>query len=892
MANSQTYLQGLGQSQVTSLSNIQGAGLTLPTLTSNFIDTRSPGKLEVLFNTSNNSNVLYTTNKPTNLYLKGPLAERLDYIDINTGQVNIIKTTSQSAIKDGQFITKFLGTNAGIKFILRQLYGQGFQPFDETKIYNPASPILAAYRLATLSLLERPVRHLDTSNIVGGLIGAAGLGTIVRTVGGLFGGGSPPLPSPPRSSVASEASRGGLFSVATFTSLLGGGDRSDKVVSPLARPDVKGLLRGQTATNAYNSQRYIKLVNNGTTAKNGFFTRLLTGVGRYLQNNTLLGGILPPKQPWPAEYRADEQTYDYYLNSGKLFDPNYTGVNSGGILGGVLNAIGFGKKADYSLAVTQRFYGKSKNKPNFNRSINVSRLDNYLISSTLTNKIGVKTLDKSSEIGVADISSGQQQQSSLLNILKSTVGLSTDDTSKLKYTDVVGVTQDGNSEQSDQLFNYAILKEDPKKYSDTFTDPQNQKVKDIAENFSKAIVNILGQEDKKYKPVSDSGEVDYILPQQFSTLNYSSKNFVNDKIGFNYLKENTSPSKYIDRFFDNKGQPTRNGKSETERFIEPTNNVDYVNSLGVLTDKEFDQKYRNIKENKFGGKYGPDIIKFYFYDIVNKKYIPFAATVKDINDINNAQWEEIDYLGRADKQFYYKNFTRELSFNFTVNAHSIKELLPMWQRINYLTSLTKPSNYTQGQFGGFMIPPMVELNLGDFYKKHFVIIRSCNVTIPEDCSWETLSEDITENWYWGPNKTFEWMDSKDKHAQFPRTANISLTMNVLEKDRPKAGRAMWGDAFVIQADVVSSNLEKTQKENLINEGIYTIDYLDDNDFRKDFSIGIRYDTDISSLSRNDLRKTVGNASAQNSAAQNSVGQNVNGQNSTTQQSLNFNLSTP
>lgn len=830
-------LGGDGGTQVTTLSNIQGNGLKLPPNVNTFIDTRAPGKLEVLFNTGNNSTVLYTTNKPQNIYLKGPLAERLDYVDINKGQQNEIKTASQASINDARLITKFLGTTAGTRFILRQLYIQGLQPFDETKIYNPASPILAAVRLATFGIADRPTRHIDTSNIVGGLIGAAGLGSAVRLVGGLFGGG-PPLPSPPRSSVASEASRGGFFSTATFTSLLGGGDRSDQVVSPLARPDVKGLLRGQTATNAYNSQRYIKLVSNGTTAKSGLFSKLLNAAGRFLQNNTLIGGILPPKQPWAANYRADEQTYDYYLNSGKLFKPDNTGIASGGILSGVLNSLGFGKKANYSLAVTQRFSNSSLNTPDFNRTIIVSRNDSIKTkkwsekspnwssntSTEITNQIGVKTLDSDSTITTTTVYGDIQ-------------------TGGLKYSELVGLTPDGNSEQSDQLLNYKVLTDSPKNFTDTFTDIQNSKVKDIAENFSKAITNILGQDNSSHYSANYES-VKRILPEQFTPLNYNSKTFVNDDVGFKYLnniKAKDQTGKYSNRFKDNASIPSRDGKKiGVNRFIRPTNDVDYVNALNVLSVDEFNSSYNPTKD--WNGM-GPDIIKFYFYDIVNQKYIPFNATVKGIQDANTAEWETIDYLGRPDKQYYYKGFTREINFSFSTVAHSIKELVPMWQRINYLTSLTKPANYTLSNAGGFMIPPMVQLTLGDFYKNHFVVIKSCNITIPDDASWETLPESYTENWNWGPNKAFEWKDSKGNFAQFPRSADISVNMSVLEKDRPKAGRTLWGDAFVQRVDVASSNLANNVKQNMLNDGITSFDSYEDEATRNDFSIKIRVNND-------------------------------------------------
>jgi len=270
-------------------------------------------------------------------------------------------------------------------------------------------------------------------------------------------------------------------------------------------------------------------------------------------------------------------------------------------------------------------------------------------------------------------------------------------------------------------------------------------------------------------------------------------------------------TKYTDKFTgspDNLNFPTRLGKKYgKDRFIQPTNNVDYVNSLNVLNQEQFDKQYG--KDSEYGG-FGPDIIKFYFYDIINQKYIPFSATIKGIQDSNTAEWETIEYLGRPDKLYYYKGFTREVGFSFTVNAHSIKELLPMWSRINYLIGLTRPANYTLGDVGGYVVPPMVQLTLGDFYKNHFVLIRTCNITIPDDATWETIPENMTspnDTWSWGSNRAYKWDSNKNllnsrndksssegRFAQFPRTAEINLQMNVLEKDKPKTGRAVWGDA--------------------------------------------------------------------------------------------------
>jgi hypothetical protein len=816
MANSQTYVDGFTPegTQVTTLSGIQGSGLRLPVPSAQYINIRSPGKIERLFSTPGNSSVLYTTNKPQDLYLKGPVASQMfQYRSIEQGQRNKLTTVFEASRRDGDRVRKFLGSSTGTKFILKQLVLQGFQPHDETKVYNPASPIIAALRLASFGLVDRPTRHLDTSNIVGGLLGASGLGSIARTVGGLFGGGGPAVPAPPRSSVASLASNG--LGLSTFTSLLGGADRADQVVAPLARPDVRDLLRGQTATNAYNASRYSKLVSSGGGT---FFSKLLGGVGNFLQNNTLIGGVIPPKQPWNSKYRADEQTYDLYLANGKLFDVSGitpTKSNGSGIMSqlvsGVKNALGIGTATKFTgLSAGQRFYHASINRPTFQRYdafINNNGIKNYPASTGILEFNNVENV--ALNITSREVASLTQEG---VDRFKKPVlsGVNGTPTTQLKYTDVVKADRNNGTliEQSDQLLNYKVLALGAKTLPDTFVNINNQPIKDIATNLSDNLNKIINNGNNYV----ETPRINNVLPQQFAQVDIKSKQFKNDKIGFNYLTNISKENVYTSRFNENRGLPTRLGKKIGERFIQPTNNVDYVNSLNVLNEDEFKTQYGD--DSKYGSS-GPDIIKFFFYDIVNQKYIPFSATVKGIQDTNSAEWEPIEYLGRPDKLYYYKGFTREVNFNFVVNAHSIKELMPMWQRINYLVGLTRPSNYTMGAAGGFMVPPMVQLTLGDFYKNHFVVIKSCNVTIPDDASWETLPEKSTypkDNWYWGPDRSITWADtnniinprgeksdSQNRFAQFPRTAEISVQMSILEKDRPKTGRAVWGDAPVVPA---------------------------------------------------------------------------------------------
>ena len=830
MANSNTFVDGFtsGGEQVTTLSQVQGAGLTIPS--GDFINVRAPGKLEMLFNSNGNAAKLYSINKPEDVGLADALKRRYDYKNPNQGQASRVTSMVGFAAQDANLVRKFLGSGPGTRFITKQLVLQGFQAFDETKVYNPASPLIAAIKPASFGVLDRPTRHVDTSNIIGGIINGVGLGSVVSTIGALVGG-APAQPPPPRSSVASTASNG--LGLSTLTSFIGGGDRTSEVVTPIARGDVKDLLRGQTATNAYNAPRYARLVNN---SGGGFFSRLLGSVGSFFQNNTVVGGILPPKQPWASKYRADEETYDLMLNAGKLFDPNATGIGGGGIMSGLLNSIGFGKKANYSLAVNQRFYGKSKKPTSLTRLLIVNNVSKDGVANKdgfiFTKEIGVLSKDKNS----------------LLSTKLTTKAITPSGDSN-RYSDVVKV--DVDNEYSDQILNYTTYLDKKSRFKTTFSDQTSPAVKDIIANLDKAINAIRGANESKYG-IGFTGKKN-LQPLQFAK-------FSNDgtRIGANYLNQ-LDPTNLNDPYAKNdtyQGRfrrdettgnkvPTRLGEGPNDRYIRPTNNVDYVNSLEVLRPDQFDTLYTQQANG-----YGPDIIKFYFYDIVNKKYIPFNATIKSLSDNNAAEWETVEYLGRPDKLKYYKGFTRSVSFNFTVNAHSIKELMPMWNRINYLTGLTRPANYTDQAAGGFMISPMVQLTLGDFYKNHNVTINSCNVTIPEDTSWETIPENAANSWYYGPNKAIEWSSSTtiinprgDKAAsygrvaQFPRTAEIQIEMSVLEKDRPKTGRAIWGDA-----PVLIFNLSE------IDEGPGMVDNYSDKDYtdpaNNTFSKNIRYDNDV------------------------------------------------
>jgi hypothetical protein len=622
------------------------------------------------------------------------------------------------------------------------------------------------------------------------------------------------------------------------------------------RDGVKGLLRGNTATAGYNNKRYKSLMSN-STGKGGFFSNLLKSAGSFLKNNTILGGLLPPTQPIAGlNYRADEDTYDLMLNtnrwsnsithdrtSGKksanlnvnLNQGNnllYTGTqpkSKGGFIGGLLKAVGLQQITGGNSSGTSgmRFFATpltnivSKRLRLYVQS-NKNLRNNSFLSVTYSTTPGVGKLTDPYTISNVEISS-------------------VDGANTNRYGDLVKI--DGDVEYSDQLLNYKQYT-DPKlsvNYQRTLSDKTDKTVEYIQDLSRILKTKIAGNDNLKYGVDPIFGKT-----QQYAT----------DDVGFNYLakvkSDRTNPDgsdsanqyTYTGRIrYERKEKfPTLLGKKEgTDRFIRPTNNVDYVNSLGVLNADEFAEKYND----QFNGL-GPDLVKFYFYDIVNNRFIPFNATVKGLQENNTSTWEPIEYLGRPDKLYYYKGFTRDVSFNFKVVAHSVKELLPMWQRVNYLVGLTRPSNYTSTVNGGFMIPPMVQFTLGDFYKNHFVVLNSCNVSIPEDASWELINESTVQQQDWSYNLgnifTFDKTSMKGKVAQFPREAEITINMSLMEKDRPKTGRALWGNAPV--ATITQPELGETATVSTFG----TTDVYTNKDYsnvdNNDFSTNMRYDVDV------------------------------------------------
>ena len=92
----------------------------------------------------------------------------------------------------------------------------------------------------------------------------------------------------------------------------------------------------------------------------------------------------------------------------------------------------------------------------------------------------------------------------------------------------------------------------------------------------------------------------------------------------------------------------------------------------------------------------------------------------------------------------------------------------------------------------FIIPPFIKFTIGDVYKNQPAVIKSVGIAIPDNTSWELLSEEKEEDWTY-LNGKIKWEKSKGKYAQFPRECELNVQMDLLEKERPVVGGSQFGN---------------------------------------------------------------------------------------------------
>ena len=132
-----------------------------------------------------------------------------------------------------------------------------------------------------------------------------------------------------------------------------------------------------------------------------------------------------------------------------------------------------------------------------------------------------------------------------------------------------------------------------------------------------------------------------------------------------------------------------------------------------------------------------DFVKFRIGVIDNadpskKTYIHFRAIIDSMQDNYTSEWNTQTYMGRGEKFYKYAGFDRQISLNWTVAAQSKQELIPMYQKLNYLASANAPNYSSAGYMGGNLI----SLTIGGWCYEQVGVMNGLTLSVPEESPWE------------------------------------------------------------------------------------------------------------------------------------------------------------
>ncbi len=215
---------------------------------------------------------------------------------------------------------------------------------------------------------------------------------------------------------------------------------------------------------------------------------------------------------------------------------------------------------------------------------------------------------------------------------------------------------------------------------------------------------------KGFNPV---GNIDYIPPikERTSRVGYSRSPGLIDPPGISF--------KGVPDEVKQKKDPFKTKGIDSEP-------LDKVNALSIYKSSDVD----NTKPIN-------DFIKFRIAAIDNvnptqKEYIHFRAFLNGFTDNYSAQWNGFRYPNRGEQFYKYGGFDRTFSLTWTVYAQSKAELIPMYQKLNFLASLLAPDYGTNG----FMKGNLIELTVGGYLFNQPGFITSLTYTAPEDTPYE------------------------------------------------------------------------------------------------------------------------------------------------------------
>ena len=206
--------------------------------------------------------------------------------------------------------------------------------------------------------------------------------------------------------------------------------------------------------------------------------------------------------------------------------------------------------------------------------------------------------------------------------------------------------------------------------------------------------------------------------------------------------------------------------------------IDKVNALKIFESS-------NIIPNIFEQE-SKDFVPFRFevinQDGGNNNIIVFRAFLDSISDDYSATHNNYKYNGRGEEFYTYNKFNRKIQVSFKVAAQSRHEMLPIYQKLNYLTAQTAPNYSPEGRIR----TPYCKLTIGHWVNKIPGLITSVGLSWQKDYPWEiALDREISLNTNENDERIITNITGKDKDMLIlPHVLDVNLSFQPIHDFTP------------------------------------------------------------------------------------------------------------
>jgi len=186
----------------------------------------------------------------------------------------------------------------------------------------------------------------------------------------------------------------------------------------------------------------------------------------------------------------------------------------------------------------------------------------------------------------------------------------------------------------------------------------------------------------------------------------------------------------------------------------------------------------------------------------------FRASINSLSDSYNANWSPVPMIGRADPNYQYTAFGRDLSLDFTVYATDRDEMQPIWRKLNALAGYTAPT-YSKTSIA--LQAPWMRITIGDLFVKTPVLLTSLSYTLQDaDTTWEINIED------------------DPTMMQAPHKVSVSCQFTVIGDDLPQKN----GRFYTLAKEWDASGSAKVGTNNWLSDSLDNSTLVSDRELKK------------------------------------------------------------